>query len=176
LIRSRPPGAEPALTTVPAGRGGAEYRLIARPLGTRGTVVVAVPLTEVIATKRLLLLIGGGVSGRVLVAIGVAAYWLTRRELRPLERMAEKSRAIAVGDLSQRLQPDDLRTEVGQLGGALNAMLAEIERAFAERLAAEERLRRFVADASHELRTPVTSLPRSPHPFPPPPRPPPPTP
>src|SRR5919201_1137539 len=90
--------------------------------------------------------------------IGVAAYWLTRRELRPLERMAEQSRAIAAGDLSQRLQPDDPRTEVGLLGGALNAMLAEIERAFAERLAAEERLRRFVADASHELRTPVTSI------------------
>src|SRR5262245_11257435 len=158
LIRPRLPGGEPALATVSAGRGGAEYRLIARPLGERGTVVVAVPLTEVIATKRLLLLIGGAVSGLVLAAIGVAAYWLTWRELRPLERMAEQSRAIAAGDLSQRLQPDDLRTEVGQLGGALNAMLAEIERAFAERLAAEERLRRFVADASHELRTPVTSI------------------
>src|SRR5215510_323631 len=158
LMRPRPLGAEPTLTTVSAERGGAEFRLIAKPLGKQGTVVVAVPLTEVIATKRLLLLIGGAVSGLVLAVIGVAAYWLTRRELRPLERMAEKSRAIAAGDLSQRLQPDDLRTEVGQLGGALNSMLAEIERAFAERLAAEERLRRFVADASHELRTPVTSI------------------
>ena len=158
LIRSQPLDREPTLATVSAESGGAEYRLIAKPLGTQGTVVVALPLTEVNATKRLLLLIGGAVSGLVLVAIGLAAYWLTRRELRPLERMAEKSRAIAAGDLSHRLQPDDPRTEVGQLGAALNAMLAEIERAFAERLAAEERLRRFVADASHELRTPVTSI------------------
>src|ERR671931_755849 len=158
LIRSQTLDREPILATVSAERGGTEYRLIAKPLGKQGTVVVAVPLTEVNATKRLLLLIGGGASGLVLVAIGVAAYWLTRRELRPLERMAEKSRAIAAGDLSQRLQPDDPRTEVGLLGAALNAMLAEIERAFAERLAAEERLRRFVADASHELRTPVTSI------------------
>jgi two-component system OmpR family sensor kinase len=157
LIRSQPPGGEATLTTVAAQGGGSEYRLLAKPLG-EGTVVVAVPLTEVNATKRLLLLIGGAVSGFVLVAIGIAAYWLTRRELRPLERMAQKSRAIAAGDLTQRVGPDDPRTEVGQLGGALNAMLAEIERAFADRVAAEGRLRRFVADASHELRTPVTSI------------------
>jgi two-component system OmpR family sensor kinase len=158
LIRSQSPDAEPTLTTLPAVSGQTEYRLIAKPLGDEGTVVVALPLTEVRATKRLLLLIGGVVSGFVIVAVGVAAYWLTRRELRPLERMAEKSGAIAAGDLSQRVGPDDPRTEVGRLGGALNTMLAEIERAFAERVAAEERLRQFVADASHELRTPVTSI------------------
>jgi two-component system OmpR family sensor kinase len=156
LIRSQAPDAEPTLTTVMSGQ--TEYRLIAKPLGEEGTVVVAAPLTEVRATERRLLLIGGVVGGLVLVAIGVAAYWLTRRELRPLERMAEKSGAIAAGDLSQRVEPDDPRTEVGRLGTALNAMLAKIERAFAERVAAEERLRQFVADASHELRTPVTSI------------------
>jgi two-component system OmpR family sensor kinase len=158
LIRTQAADGEPTLATVRAVGGETDFRLLARPLGEEGTVVVAVPLTEVRATQRRLLLIEGVVSGLVLVAIGVAAYWLTRRELRPLERMAKKSRAIAAGDLSQRVEPDDPRTEVGQLGDALNAMLAEIERAFAERVAAEERLRRFVADASHELRTPVTSI------------------
>jgi two-component system OmpR family sensor kinase len=156
LIRSRAPDAEPMLARAMSGE--TEYRLIAKPLGEEGTVVVAAPLSEVRATKRRLLLIGGVVGGLVLVAIGVAAYWLTRRELRPLERMAEKSGAIAAGDLSQRVEPDDPRTEVGRLGAALNAMLAGIERAFAERVTAEERLRQFVADASHELRTPVTSI------------------
>lgn len=145
LIRRQAADGEPTLTTVRAVGGETEFRLIAEPLGAEGTVVVALPLTEVRATQRRLLLIGGVVSGLVLVAIGVAAYWLTRRELRPLERMAEKSEVIAAGDLSQRVEPDDSRTEVGRLGAALNAMLAEIERAFAERLAAEERLRRFVA-------------------------------
>jgi two-component system OmpR family sensor kinase len=158
LIGSPTPDGEPTLTTAPAASGETEFRLIAQPLGEEATVVVAVPLTEVKATERRLLAIGAVVSGLVLVAIGAAAYWLTRRELRPLERMAEKSEAIAAGDLSQRVEPDDPRTEVGRLGGALNAMLTEIERAFAERLAAEERLRQFVADASHELRTPVTSI------------------
>jgi two-component system OmpR family sensor kinase len=153
------------LTTVRAVGGGTEYRLIAKPLGAAGTVVVALPLTDVRATQHRLLLIGVVVSGLVLLAIGVGAYWLTRRELRPLERMAERSGAIAAGDLSQRVEPDDPRTEVGRLGAALNAMLAEIERSFAEielayseRVVAEERLRQFVADASHELRTPVTSI------------------
>jgi two-component system, OmpR family, sensor kinase len=165
MAGSQARGGTPKLITARAVRGETEYRLIARSLGAEGTVVVALPLTEVRATERRLLLIGGLVSGLVLVAIGVGAYVLTRRELRPLERMAERSGAIAAGDLSQRVEPDDPRTEVGRLGGALNAMLAEIERSFAEierayteRVAAEERLRRFVADASHELRTPVTSI------------------
>ena len=158
LIRSQAPGAGPTLTTARAVSGQTEYRLIAKPLGGDGAVVVAMPLAEVRATQHRLLLIEGLVSGLVAAAIGLVAYWLTRRELRPLERMAQKSRAIAAGDLSQRLAPQDPRTEVGQLGDALNAMLAEIERAFDQRAAAEERLRRFVADASHELRTPVTSI------------------
>ncbi|HYZ77815.1 MAG TPA: HAMP domain-containing sensor histidine kinase [Gaiellaceae bacterium] len=161
--RARVPGAlirspEPRLATVRAASGPTEYRLLAKTLGNQEAIVVAMPLTEVRATQHRLLLIEGLVSGLVLTAIGAAAYWLTRRELSPLERMARKSRAIAAGDLSQRVEPDDPRTEVGQLGAALNAMLAEIERAFDDRVAAEERLRRFVADASHELRTPVTSI------------------
>jgi two-component system OmpR family sensor kinase len=158
LIRPQAQRTEPTLTTTSAVSGETEYRLIAKPLGDEGTVVVAIPLTDVRATQHRLLLIEGVVSGLALAAIGVAAYWLTRRELRPLERMAQKSRAIAAGDLSQRVEPHDPRTEVGQLGEALNAMLAEIEHAFDDRLAAEERLRQFVADASHELRTPVTSI------------------
>jgi two-component system OmpR family sensor kinase len=157
LIGSQARGTTPTLTTTPALSGKTEYRLIAKSLGDEGTVVVAMPLTDVRATQHRLLLIEGVVSGLVLAGIGVAAYWLTRRELRPLERMAQKSRAIAAGDLSQRVE-DDPRTEVGQLGEALNTMLAEIERAFDDRLAAEERLRQFLADASHELRTPVTSI------------------
>jgi two-component system OmpR family sensor kinase len=158
LIRSRSQVGQQTLTTVRAVGGQTEYRLLAKPLGERRTVVVALPLTEVRATQRRLLLIGGVVSALVLTAIAIAAYWLTRRELSPLERMAEKAGAIAAGDLSQRVEPDDRRTEVGRLGGALNTMLDEIERAFAQRIAAEERLRQFLADASHELRTPVTSI------------------
>ena len=72
--------------------------------------------------------------------------------------MAVTAGAIAGGDLARRVTPADDRTEVGRLGLALNAMLGEIEAAFAARTASEGRLRRFLADASHELRTPLTSI------------------
>ena len=72
--------------------------------------------------------------------------------------MATSARSITAGDLSQRVSPSDDRTEVGQLGLALNTMLGEIEAAFQERDATEQRLRQFLADASHELRTPLTSI------------------
>ena len=81
-----------------------------------------------------------------------------RRGLRPLEEMAGSAATITAGDLSERVAPADDRTEVGQLGLALNTMLDGIEVSFREREASEARLRQFLADASHELRTPLTSI------------------
>jgi two-component system OmpR family sensor kinase len=75
--------------------------------------------------------------------------------LREIEKTA---RAIASGDLSQRVERAEERTEVGRLGLALNAMLSQIETAFKAREASERKLRRFVADASHELRTPLSAV------------------
>jgi two-component system OmpR family sensor kinase len=150
--------AEPEPITTGAVNGSTEFRLIALALPEGHTMAVAIPLTDVASTQRRLLWIEAAVTGLVLLAIGAAAMWLTRVELRPLERMSRTADAIADGDLSQRVKPDNPRTEVGRLGGALNRMLAQIECAFAARTASEERLRRFVADASHELRTPVTSI------------------
>jgi two-component system, OmpR family, sensor kinase len=98
------------------------------------------------------------VAAGVLVAAGGAGWFLVRRGLRPLDTIAETAGAIAAGDLSQRVPDAEESTEVGRLGLALNAMLGQIEGAFAERTASEERLRQFVADASHELRTPLTSI------------------
>jgi two-component system OmpR family sensor kinase len=72
--------------------------------------------------------------------------------------MAHTAVSISGGDLSQRVSPADNRTEVGQLGLALNTMLGGLEQSFAEQQATEDRLRQFLADASHELRTPLTSI------------------
>ena len=65
---------------------------------------------------------------------------------------------IADGDRSRRVPETAPATEAGQLGAALNHMLGRLDDAFAQQAASEERLRRFVADASHELRTPVTTI------------------
>ena len=101
----------------------------------------------------------------VLSVLGAAGYVLVRNSLRPLAEVERTARAIADGDLSQRVPEGDDRTEVGRLTTALNRMLSRIERAFraqqeseAQARGSEERMRRFVADASHELRTPLTSI------------------
>ena len=72
--------------------------------------------------------------------------------------MEETAAAIGAGDLSRRVEPDGGSTEIGRLGAALNAMLGQIEDAFSERSASEARLRRFISDASHELRTPIAAV------------------
>jgi two-component system, OmpR family, sensor kinase len=121
-------------------------------------IVVAVPMDELTASLNRLVLIEGAAAVALLAALAVGAWLILRRGLRPLEHMATSARSISAGDLSQRVAPADGRSEVGQLGLALNTMLGELEGAFAERDATEHRLRQFLADASHELRTPLTSI------------------
>src|SRR5439155_11032881 len=123
-----------------------------------GTLIVAIPLSEVARTTGRLLLVEGIVTLAVVLGLGFLSWWLVRRGLRPLDEIGTTAGAIAAGDLSQRVPDEDPRTEIGRLSIALNAMLAQIEVAFAERRASEDRLRRFLADASHELRTPLTSI------------------
>jgi two-component system OmpR family sensor kinase len=148
-----------APSTVGARDGGSEeFRAAAVELPSGATTVVAVPLGDTDATLSRLALIELVVSGAILLALAAAAWWLVGVGLRPLRRMGEVAGQIAAGDLSRRVEPDNDRTEVGRLGGSLNAMLAQIEAAFAERAAGERRLRRFLADASHELRTPLASI------------------
>ena len=145
--------------TVGSGRDGPTYRALATSLGpSQGTLTVAVPLTEMQTTLNRLVVAEVLVGGIVLILVGVAALWFVRVGLRPLEGIGETAGAIAAGDLTRRVEPADDRTEVGRLGRSLNAMLAQIEAAFEERRASESRLRRFVADASHELRSPLTSI------------------
>ena len=140
------------------GSSGERYRAVAVSAASGDVTIAAVPLTDVEEALNRLLVVEGVVIAMVLLALALAAWWIVRLGLRPLDRIGQTAGAIAAGDLSRRVEPAEPRTEVGRLGLALNAMLARLEEAFAERRASEERLRRFLADASHELRTPLASI------------------
>ena len=145
--------------TVPAQEGDERYRVRASiEPRTGATLITAKSLTEVDATLRRLLAIMLLVTAAVLAALAALGLWVVRIGLRPLEEIGTTAAAIADGDLTRRVDRAEPRTEVGRLGLALNAMLAQIESAFEAQAASERRLRRFVADASHELRTPLAAV------------------
>jgi two-component system, OmpR family, sensor kinase len=146
--------------TVPAVKGGDRYRVRASIEANQANaiLIVATSLHDVDGTLHRLLWIELLVTGLVLAGIVVVGLWVVRLSLRPLDAIGATAAAIAGGELSRRIERADDRTEVGRLGLALNAMLAQIEAAFKAREASERKLRRFVADASHELRTPLTAV------------------
>lgn len=145
--------------TVPAvDRSSFRYRAVAISAPNDTTIIVAVSLRDVNDAIQRLVWAEIVVTTAVLVSLGGAGWWIVRRELRPLEGMASTADAIAAGDLSQRVESSNPKSEIGRLSEALNTMLTQIEMSFAQQQASEERLRRFAADASHELRTPLTAI------------------
>jgi two-component system OmpR family sensor kinase len=149
----------PPFTANAKGDDGLRYRvLVSAPPGASGSLVAAIPLTDVDHTLNSLLRTEALVIAVALLLLTALSWALVRVGLRPLDRMADTAGAIAAGDLDRRVDDADPRTEVGRLGVALNGMLARLERAFAERAASEGRLRQFLSDASHELRTPLASI------------------
>jgi len=90
--------------------------------------------------------------------IAIASRKVITVGLRPLSNVEATAERIAEGDLTARLPDVKPNTEVGRLVSTLNTMLGRIEESFAARLESESKLRRFVADASHELRTPITAI------------------
>jgi two-component system OmpR family sensor kinase len=148
----------PAYSTVPTKDGPGEFRVLAQVVRDGQVLVLAFPLSDVDATLSQLRLLEALVSGIVLILLGLLAWWTVQLGLSPLRRIRDTAQKIAAGDLSQRIESTDPRTEVGQLGLSLNEMLAQIEAAFQARANSESRLRQFVADASHELRTPLSSI------------------
>ncbi len=92
------------------------------------------------------------VAAPVMAAAAALVTWLlTGRALRPVDRMTERVRAINAGTLHERVPSPGTGDEIDRLAGTMNSMLERIE-------SHDVRLRRFVTDAAHELRTPVAVL------------------
>jgi two-component system, OmpR family, sensor kinase len=123
-----------------------------------GTLVVGQSLADVQDTVVRMAIVLLLVGLATLAAIGAVGRSVVRRSLRPLREVEDVAEAIAAGDLTQRVPEHPPTTEVGRLAASLNAMLTQVEQAFAVRAASEERMRRFASDASHELRTPLATV------------------
>jgi two-component system OmpR family sensor kinase len=153
-------GERAAYFTVSSKDGSSRYRV--RAWSDDGnpntTFLLAAPLKTVDSTLHRLLLIELLVTAIVLAALAGLGLWVVRIALKPLAAIGATAAKIADGDLSQRIEREDDRTEVGRLGKSLNTMLAQIEAGYRAREASERKLRRFVADASHELRTPLAAV------------------
>ncbi|MFD3720953.1 sensor histidine kinase [Streptomyces sp. NPDC058674] len=144
--------------------GVGAYRVLAAP---DGSLVLGFPLHTLDSTVRTLVWVEVCVTAAGLIAASLAGQALVAVALRPLRRVAATATRVSElplhsGEpaLHERV-PDaeaDPRTEVGQVGAALNRMLGHVSSALIARQQSETRVRQFVADASHELRTPLASI------------------
>lgn len=156
-----PRDGRPHTVTLP---GLGDYRVASAP---DDSALVGLPSGEVQNVVGRLIVVEVCVTAAGLVAAGLAGAATVRIALWPLRRVAATATRVSElhlhrGEvaLHERVPAAeaDPRTEVGQVGAALNRMLGHVGSALAARQESETRVRRFVADASHELRTPLASI------------------
>ncbi|TMK49808.1 MAG: HAMP domain-containing protein [Actinobacteria bacterium] len=143
--------------TTSAAAGGGSERVAVLPMNG-GAIVVTASLQPIRDTLWRLLVVELAVGLGVLVLTGGLGLALARQATRPLEEIAATADAIAAGEMDRRVPAGRSGSETGRVARALNTMLTQIQDAFRRRDDTEARLRTFVADASHELSTPLTSI------------------
>jgi two-component system OmpR family sensor kinase len=166
VLASIPADREPHTVDLP---GLGPYRVLAAPDsdGDGHVLITGLPMHNVqSAVYRLSAVITiVAIVGLLLAAL--LGLLIVRLTLRPLRRVAATASRVAElpldkGDvaLAVRVPDEDIepRTEVGQVGAALNRMLGHVSRALSARQQSESKVRQFVADASHELRTPLAAI------------------
>ena len=142
-------------------RPRARRRTVRQPINTGQALLGYVELSgsidygqQTLATARRAFILAG--IGATLLAL-VVGLWVSRSLSAPLTSLAAAAGEMSAGDLSVRA-PVQGSDEIGQLGRQFNQMAERLEASFAELAAERDSLRRFIADASHELRTPITAL------------------
>jgi signal transduction histidine kinase len=134
--------------------GDTPFRVVAQAAqahGERFIIYVAGGLESVARStsnlERLLLI----ALPLMLAVVGLVAWFLTGRALRPVEAIRKEVEVIGAGDLHRRVPEPATGDEIERLAHTMNGMLTRLD-------AASEKQRRFVADASHELRSPLTGI------------------
>jgi len=98
-------------------------------------------------------------AAAAILLLGVVAVWqVTRAALRPLDHVAMVAEGIAAGDVDRRLRPSRADTELGRMATAFDRMVDALQEALDRSRTSEAATRQFLADASHELRTPIARL------------------
>ena len=173
------PAAAKRAARPPAGAAGAAAGLLlqmsAIPSETRSAgqlLVVTMPLENMPGSVATLTASRASVDRAVqrlvvieiavaLAAVAIAALLLLRglrSALQPLAHVGAVAARIAGGAHDERLRPDRPQTELGRMAAAFDHMVDELEESIARARRSESAMRRFLADASHELRTPIAAL------------------
>ena len=149
----RPPAPTAAVTIVERG----ELLQFSLPVqqGTLTLTANLVDLDRTLATLRRIELAAG--AGTLLLT-GVLLTAVVGLALAPLSRMTSVARRTRDGARGRRLRPRSPKTDLGRTAAAFDDMLDALELAETEAVAAEERMRQFLADASHDLRTPIAGV------------------
>jgi heavy metal sensor kinase len=134
--------------------GGKPFRFLSQMIAVRGRrfiVQTGVPIDDVSHTlvvfRRYLVMF----APLILLAASLVGYWVSARALSPVDALTRTARTISGSNLSRRLEPLHTGDELQRLSDTLNEMLGRIESAFL-------RVTQFTADASHELRTPISLI------------------
>jgi two-component system OmpR family sensor kinase len=149
---SRTPG--PALHFATLSDGDNQYRLVGRRVQAHGSAYTLIVLRSLHDQEDLLegasyALLAGVPLALLLASIG--GYFLARKSLAPVVRMSATAASIGAANLHERLPVANERDELGGLAQVINDLLARLDKSF-------EQQRRFMADASHELRTPIAIM------------------
>lgn len=160
-----PPPGGPTPPKPPKPPPGATATVISHPLPGGGRVVLVADTTSTTALLRQLRIIMVVSGLGVLVVAGLGLTIVVRAAMQPLHRLTDVAESIAAGDRGRRLHPDRPTTELGRAATAFDTMVDALEsserhaRSAADSAArAESATRQFLADAAHELRTPIAGI------------------